>query len=288
MTAKIVFTQDIPGEREWLEYRLGSKSLQTRSSGLWKTISNSNNIFEIPPEDDFSDLDIKNNLTYKSVFSNCLGIHDKNWVYSKNLITDLAFSNNPNLETFQVFTFGRSATEFTESILYSKYKKLKPHYTIKNEHQDQKLLELLKIKKPFVVFLYRKNWWDWIISTYVGHNTGMPHFDINWDELLFTLTSEIIDEFEDYAKQTWNYWCNIRVANPDLSCYLLETSEIITKYKDFPSEHKKLSYDKEKIISNYSEMKDIFYNQYYNRWKFFEKNARRHLLKMGCQTELPI
>ena len=286
--SKIVFTQDTPGEREWLEEKLQCKSLQTRSANLWTEIDSSKDvIYEIPYSDeDIPELD---GDTYKSAYSNGVSLYDRRWVNAEKLLTDIEFNDTASLNSdyFQISTFGRSGTQFLEVILRKRYKQLSHHFSI-HEGRHEKTLDYFNNEKCSMFFVYRKDWWGWLTSTFIGSPLGMPHYNssINWNDVAPTeLTEEHFLTYEDYIKDTFDIWCNLRTLFPEHDFHLLEYSNIVTDYAD-RSDHKKIEYNKKDLITNYDEMKEYFEVNFLPRWRKYEHNAVGHLLAMGCKTKL--
>lgn len=293
---KVVFTRDVDGERDWINSKFpGYTNLETIHSGKWFSNDSSTAIYEIPYSDEFSsDIDFKNIETYKSLYpaDEDIILIDRNWCNASNLLYDITFSTFQDLpnEFVQTFTFSRAGTEFVESLLSQHYKTLFYHYRINIESKNTNMLNILKNKTDITIALvYRNNWWEWAISNIIGRQYGQVHYDNNilgWDFAIPISLSDIdFATLETEIIHTWSFWCSLRNIFPQHDFYLLEFSDNIKRYSSKTS-HSRVLYDKTKLIANYQETKEKFELQFLPRWKIMEHNSVKHLLEMGCKTNL--
>lgn len=123
MTYKIVFTQDVPGERDWLYSHFPEhQNFQTRYSGLWPhhfpIDTGSDTVWEIPAEDkiDTSNIDCDKIL---SVYSPDKELNVSRWTDStKVLHNSILFGDSPKSPYAQVISIPRSGTLMLASILW--------------------------------------------------------------------------------------------------------------------------------------------------------------------------
>jgi hypothetical protein len=290
MTNKIVFTQDVPGEREWINSHFpGYINLETVHSGKWPPngifADDNNLLFEYSRKDPIVDTEFVG--ATKSLYTKDIGIIDNTWIYADNLISNLDFSIPKTCnEYYQAVTFRRVGTVFTESLLRQQYKRLAAHYA---NNKDNKLVNLLtNHKNTDIALIYRDNWWEWITSCFIGHNYGFHHHDtqIDWASLpAIELSESVLDQHYQLCKTNWNFFCNLRVLFPDRIFYLLEFSDMIEKYSAY-TDHKKIIYDKKQLISNFDLMHNIFNLRYKNNFETITKRCCSHLVKMKCITNL--
>lgn len=290
----IVFTQDLPGEREWLAKKFpGFVNLETINSQKWPTdyplAGIDNHLYEIAVSDQFDNLKDCSMPKYKSIFSNSVDhlIKGKWWNISDHVLHDLTFSNTLKSNNYIILNLPRSGTLFVKSLFDLKYTEYKQHESIGLYEQLVSLASLIKEKQLTVVLVYRKNSWDWVTSNIISFRSNFYHYDSYRENLInnFNATVEEIDKMLEIQISTWNFWCNLKCAIPDLNCYLLEFSETIPKYQHL-SNHIKIPYNKEKIILNYHELKDLFDVKYKEQFEETIVYGVRHLKQMGCKTDL--
>ena len=292
-----MYTQDTLKERDWIKNQfLNYTHLETVNSGLWDTKFPTNsklgNLYEIAYSDNFTyDQLINCDLpSVKSVYDKSLGLIDKNWTYADRLLTNMSFSSNPlaSLE-YQIITFSRSGTVFLESLLNEKCSELRPHMPVGSLSSNQKAKELFDRHPNInIIIIYRKDWWNWLTSQFIGEQVGFYHHasNINWQTISpMVIPHDYIQTKQESIINTWNFLCNLRVQLPNYSFYLLEFSDIISKYQGY-STHTKIAYDKHKLISNFFEVERIFNTQYKSQWEKIEKRCCSHLYEMGCLNNL--
>ena len=298
MKSNIVFTQDLPGEREWLKRCFpGHEILETEFSGKWpiepftQTFSA---IYEIPP-DSVMDVSAINVPKYKSLYRLDENFISPKWCQADGLlINGLKFGSVPKASIAQVLHFPRSGTVFLESILYTKcgYTRNKgwnsasptsDHYQLGGN--DTLFYEMIENVLPDIFFCYRKNWWEWCVSNCISKKYGyFHHYDsVNWDS--FSSFEIAQDHIEDLVRETtavWNAMCHFRTRYPNLNFYIFEYSELI-KHQQLTS-HQKINYDKKQLISNYSSAKDFFESKYQSQFDRWASNSLSHLQTMNCKV----
>jgi len=295
---KIIFTQDVPGERDWIQSQFpGYLNFETSSSGKWSTEfpepSDQKTLHEVGYSDHHDMASLLNcNITkIKSFYTTQpdLVINDnKHWVCSDQFVSNISYNTFIDKPKFWALHIARSGTMFVEELL-SKYRsKLSTHQGI-GPH-----LELLKVFKTAqqhpeaaIVFVYRPELWETFTSTMLARRYGYHHQDnFNWSSVdPITITVEDMLHFKDIVVSTLNFWCNLRSLLPTHSMLLLNGSKVINQYRDQVS-HSKVNYNKQDLISNYTESK--------NQWdKIFSKdlakmlnNTVTHLEKMQCKQNL--
>lgn len=297
MMNKIIFTQDMPGERLWLKNKfLGYKSLETYASGLWPSkipeYKDNNNLYEISYKDNEENLEwLKLDLPkVKSVYSindyDCL-FKSGFWSMSDSFISNLKFENTSYNNNFIILNLARSGTLFLQSILIKKLKEFTFHKSIGNYYENKDIVDQIKQNRLTVFFIYRNNAWDWCTSNVIAKKFGYYHYN-NYPKDLFKpmqINQTDIDSFIDMQISTWNFWCNLKCYVPDLNCYLIEYSNLIKEYGG-KTLHKAMPYSKQNIITNYNNMHEIFLDKYKNIFDTIMKNGSNHLKNMNCKTDM--
>lgn len=295
--SNIIFTQDVKGERGWLQSHFpGHQSLETINSGKWQgTLPNPNGdfLYEIPYSDS---IELSDYLHFpankiKSVYNNQPGFYDKNWYCAETLLSNIEFSDfeNRNNTYSIVCTFSRCGTELTEDLLLHRFKKLAPHFVVVSDQENLANVNLIKQAQDVtIVLVYRKSWWDWVISCGIKRHYGAYHYydAPDLDQFApFEITESTILERQHELIRTWDFWCNLRVELPGHDFYLLEFSDIVKNYANLSS-HQPLQYSKERIISNYHQAKQLFDEKYLDNWVTMSDRCQKHLITMGCSTDM--
>lgn len=288
MKNKIIFTQDVPGEREFLQARFpGHACLETVHSGKWATAASLPYFKEIPFSDSIDKTEKFDDETYVSLFDSAA--MQNHWLHADNIVSNIDFSVfQNNKEAYQVLTFGRVGTVFVESLFDKTCRQLSIHTTSEPSQVARTNKLLSENSDAYVVLTYRNNWWDWLTSTLISNNFGFHHYDdqIDWDQVEpFNITEEAIQSKEEQVISTWNFFLNTRLKFPNHSFYLLEFSEVIKRYQTHTA-HRAMSYDKRKIIKNYDQAEEMFNQSYLSLWKLFEHRAVKHLINLQCRTDL--
>lgn len=293
---KVIFTRDVDGERNWINKKFPDcTNLETIHSGEWYSNDSDTAIYEIPYSNEFpSVIDYKTVETYKSIYpvDDDIILIDRNWCNASNLVYDIDFSTFQDLpnEFVQTFTFSRAGSEFVESLLEKRYKTLFYHQRIKIAKFNKNMVNVLHKKTDVTIALvYRSNWWEWLVSMLITEPYGATHCNNNvqgWQyaEPIDITTADILLLQTDII-QTWDYWCNLRNIFPNYDFYLLEFSDVISRYAS-KTTHSRVLYNKEKLVNNYHETKENFEQQFLPLWKTMEHNSVKHLLEMGCKTTL--
>jgi hypothetical protein len=296
---KIIFTQDLPGERNWIESQFpGFVNLQSEFSGLWPTAvpseSVNNTLWEIPPDSniDCNELPCEKIL---SVYQYNDKFVDARWCKADTLMLNLDFSSSPKSDLAQVITFTRSGTVFLEKLLYGhlNYTELSPHYHFNSTEKDLEVIDLIDRYKPDIFVTYRQDWWAWFTSYIIAlrneftdpvtNKIKWPHRDceIDWENALpFDVPESEMTKVEQQIITNWNAICHLRTRFRSLNFYLSEFSEI-TKI-NLDRLDKPLTYDKRKLIRNYNDLEQKFKQTYLPKFRQYEENAIAHLKAMGC------
>jgi len=299
--SKVVLTQDVPGEREWLATIFpGHTNFETESSGRWGVNSpaldyNDLHIYEIPWNDHNLKLDNLSN-TYKSIFTveaSTLLNDNINWAYSDQFITTQKFSTFQNLpnQYYQMLHVARSGTVFVESLLKKQYWPLSQHVGISPDKTAE--LEITKQINDHstnltVALVYTTDFWRCLTSNVLGLRHGWHHYDSNFDWSKvdsIVITDDNIKLMENILINTWNFWCNLRNKFPNLDFYFLDGSAMISKYSQYTN-HSAIKYDKTTLIKNYHEAKELFESQYLKKWNTIAARIQKHLTIMGCKLDL--
>jgi hypothetical protein len=293
---KLIFTQDIPGEREWIEQHFPDHiNLETINSSKWgvEYCPGSKYIYEISLSDNIWP-DIPGEKI-KSIFSNNnvnLLMQDKRWTITSDRIINFEFHRNSNVthnNKFLAFTMGRSGTKFTEELLETQFIKFATHKGLCDFEGSLETVNKLSQNPIIIVLIYRKNWWEWLTSKFIANQIGYDNLNaqVDWTKVQpFNMTIDNLKHSYKISQDNWEFWCNLACSLPKHRIYLLEYSEIIGKYSNLVVKQKKMPYDKKQLISNYSEMKEIFINQYQQLFNRNQENCRQHLVAMGVETTL--
>jgi hypothetical protein len=287
---KIIYTQDLPGERDWLASQfLDFENLETEFSGKWPTkpFSNDHNtIWEIPPESmlDVSTVDC---IKYKSLYQIESDFISHRWCDSDQLlIRDLKFNSQPRSKQAQVLTFFRNGTMFLESILYETcgYVKGENHALLAAADQSKSTYDLAKKSRPDIFLCYRSDWWEWITSVLISEQFDYYHYDsdVSWEQL--TSLEILPQDFEKWAnivRTNWQALCHFRTQFPDLNFYIFEFLTLIKN--THLTKHRSINYNKKNLINNYQQAKTLFETQYLSKFQLWEKNCVNHLQTMNCQ-----
>lgn len=301
MISKIICTQDLPGEREWINSRYpGYKNLETEFSGHWPSeIPDStveSVIWEIPPDSTIN-LSNLNNTKELSLFRPCNTFVDPRWCDTEYLLTDVKFlSNRPRSKYAQIITFARAGTRFLEQILYNhlEYTELSEHKFLGTTDINQEVHNLCAEHSPDVFLIYRPDWWEWATSNFIAirnryfdtstNKMWSPHSisDINWESTqIFTVSNQELDQLPEAVKSNWNSFCHLRTQFPNLNFYVIDFFSLIQQSK-YVNLDTKIKYNKTKLISNYQTLKYRFDLEHLDNLKKFEYNAVSHLKRMNC------
>jgi len=315
----IVFTQDLPGEREWLKNQLpGCRNLETISSGLWLSSQpmdcSESLIWEVPTEHK-ADTTMWPGQKIKSLYNLNSLEQDDRWVDSDNILFDQSmFSVAPKSQKAMLFHMPRSGTMFLQSILQKKcsYELIVdrlgpdqatfPLRTIKlsREHSvphnpnfvtesqqnfGQIDYDIMSAQAPDVFFVYRKNWWEWITSNIVMDYTGPFHYnnvpDLNKVPPL-VITENHIRQLQNMMKYTFNNLCQMRIRFRKLNFYIFEFGDLIKNQA--LTEHSAIKYNKKSLFVNYDEMDALFKQKYADTFELYSRRCVGHLIKTGCRT----
>lgn len=290
MSNLICFTQDVPGEREWLSQLFPlHRNLETESSTQWGKSNNQSVIWEVP-QSDYNLIGVyglkgaKVKTVFRQNFPVCTLLNNNGWVdaeqlYLHNQVTFADTDTNIPLKKYQMFTFGRSGTVFTESLL-KKYPKVENHYVL----DDNLELIVNKCQDPatLICLLYRQDWWSWVVSNTIAEHNGFYHYHSKVDFTKLTPVKIGVTEleiFENRIKSTFNFWCNLRMCLPRHQFKLFEFSNVVKQNQDLTN-HKKIPYNSADFVIAHDDSKLLFEKQYLHRWKTFEKNSLSHLASM--------
>lgn len=298
MKSNIVFTQDLPGEREWLKTCFPAHEiLETEFSGKWPSepfVQSFDAVYEIPPDSsmDVSNIDVPK---YKSLYSIDENFVSPRWHQANRLlINGLTFGSSPRATNAQVLHFPRSGTVFLESILYTKCNYSRSiEWNPESPESDHFRLggnvvffyEMINKTLPDIFFCYRKNWWDWFVSDAISMQYGyFHHYDqVDWYSLPpFEITVDYIDKVMIETAATWNGTCHFRTLYPNLNFYIFEYSDLI-QHQHLTS-HTKIKYDKKQLISNYDSIKALFESKYQHQFEQWASNSLSHLQTMNCKV----
>jgi predicted DNA binding CopG/RHH family protein len=304
MTNLICFTQDVPGERDFINSHFPQHiNLETNSSGNWPAkmptegSSDKNFLYEIAYSDYFSHqqlLDL-NLPTYKLFYKKNPStnvLDNRHWVYADHLLHNFDFQEfRDELDPyFQVLHVARSGTVFTESILSKKYKKINHHHGVSCEDNvNAAWIDTLDInKKVTVALVYNEDIWRVLTSTKIANTYGFHHHYsvIDWENLEpLVLTNKDMLDFQSMLISSFNWFCNTRSCLPTHNFYLLEGSNLINKYSKYTT-HSKINYDKKKLISNYNEAKQEFETHFQKNLQLITFRMKNHLTAMKCRTNI--
>ena len=302
MKNKIICTQDVPGERAWVENLYPEyQNLQTEFSGLWPTavptdLADQNLLWEIPPDSLLNLHNIYNNKTL-SLYQFNDNFVDPRWCLTDSLITTQCFEHSPKLTLAQIITFTRCGTVFLEKLLYQYhgYTELSPHCMIGEVTSNQRIENLVDLHRPDIFIVYRKNWWEWITSRIIAKNlewveesVARPlwihaeHEDrFQWNDIApVELTDKIFTEQIDAIFANWNAICHLRAKFRALNFHIVEFSNLTQSKKD--NLDRPIKYEKRKLISNYDVAKETFERSYLPSILKYQTNALQHLITMKC------
>lgn len=304
---KIVFTQDVLGEREWLSSIFPRhKNFETEFSGLWPTKLPSDQgvdaIWEIPPDSRSIVVDCPGEKIL-SLYQLNLNFISRYWTQSDSFINrNIEFKRSSRSPYAQVVTFNRCGTMFLESILFNKaisrytYNKewVKVNqcpWTGKQSHHanilsaNPKFYDFVREDKPDIFVIYRDNWWDWFTSMIISIKyKQFWHYDseINFDDLTpITVNDNDLNEMNSFCSSHWNAICHFRTLFPNLNFYIVNFSTLVEENQKLTS-HNKVSYSKKQLIENYDQVKEIFVQNYQDIYSLYEQRSVRHLKNMNC------
>lgn len=294
MSNIICYTQDVPGEREWINSQFpGFTNLETESSGKWTNANSTGDfIWEIPYTDLYDVTIIKNlnNPLVKTIYRNDIDtvIHDNDILSVDRLLinSEIKFLNNTedNIKSYSMFTFTRCGTLFTESLLRQKYPATGPHYVMVGIDKINAVKSVSLDLTTRVCLNYRSNWWSWLTSQAIGVANGVLHYydNVDWDNDVCstTISTEFIDKYETYLTNTFNFWIQLRIMLPEHQFSLFRFEDVLAVHQS-NTDHKQIPYDKVKLINNYSEIKQLFDNEYLPRWQAIENRALNFLAQLN-------
>jgi hypothetical protein len=300
---KLIFTQDVPGEREWLANQFpGHVNHQTTSSTGWTqedlACAGNKNIFEISWRDPCHDELYQDNSLQriKSFFSSdpSLSVDDNcNWALSDIFVSRsqyTEFSNRSN-NFYLCLHVGRSGTVFVESLLKQHYSPLQNHIGISPDRQ--KNLQIVELIRQYqdnlaVALVYSSDLWRNFISTVLAVRYGYHHYDSNFDWsgcASIEISHYDFDNHINTLVYTWSLWCNLRSIFPSLDFYFLDGATMFDRYAKFTN-HAPIKYDKKLLISNYSEAEQEFHYKHKTTWQQKLHRIQKHLTNMKCATTL--
>jgi hypothetical protein len=300
MSNIICYTQDVPGEREWINSQFPKfTNLETESSGNWATADSLGDlIWEIPYTDSYDVNFIKNlnGTLVKTIYRNDIDtvIHDNDILSADQLLINskIKFLNNINIniKSYSMFTFARCGSIFTESLLKQKYPPTGPHYGMVGIDKINAVKSVSLDLTTRVCLNYRSNWWSWLTSHAIrAANTeltdrGVLHYNdnVDWnnDVCSTIISSEFIDEYEAHLINTFNFWIQLRIMLPEHQFSLFRFEDIVAVHQS-NTNHKQIPYDKVKLIENYLEIKQIFDSKYLPRWQSIENKALNFLKQLN-------
>lgn len=305
----VCYTQDVPGERDWINSQFpGYINLETESAGRWGTDTSSGGfIREVAKNDidccDFNFIDGLDAKFVKTIYNNNLDlvIHDNIILKADELLVNnnIKFlNNNFHIKNYMMFTFTRCGTVFTESILRQKYP------NIRHEHYGPPDFDKVDVIKEFclhnnnvrICLNYRSSWWNWLTSQIImttnknATTRGALHYsdNINWDDLKSsTINKEHFDFYEKTIINTFTFWIQLRLVLPTHQFSLFRFEDILPLYQS-KTDHKQIPYNKNKLITNYSEAHKIFTEHYLPKWQSIEKKALRFLKQLNVSPTVNI
>jgi hypothetical protein len=288
---KIIFTQDVPGEREWINSQFpGYTNFESEFSGKWPpggiSDQNTNALWEIPPD---SDLDVSS-INFEKIKSQYRSdsFVNRNWCYADSMISRLTFkSDAPRAPHAQVMHFPRAGTRFLESILFGAcgYQKTSHIGPSSNEEENNKTYQLLENTNPDIFINYREDWWGFASSLIISRKYGYYHSDTepDWSKFEpFKITQEDLDLAQHESWAIWNFLCGLRTKFANLNFYIIEFSTLV-KHQQLTT-HSKLKYNKNLLITNYDQAKQWFYSDYLENMLTYQNKALHHLATMNCVT----
>jgi hypothetical protein len=288
---KIVFTQDVPGEREWLESLFPlHENLRSEFGNTWPTAVPTDLhyplIWEIPPE---STVDVSKIAfdKIKSLYTIDDEFIANSWCESSTLLSNkLTFSHSPRSKFAHILTFTRTGTVFLEEVLYNKcgYIKKRNHSLVpdKNSDSSKTLYKFIEDRRPDIFIPYRTDWWEWLVSVMISRKYDWYHHysKVEWDKLEpFDLARDDIDLLVSMVKHHWQGLCHLRTKFPNLNFYVVEFSDIIAN--DRLTNHRAVSYNKKLLVKNYDSMKTLFEVEYLSNFRRWERNILGHFKTMN-------
>jgi hypothetical protein len=302
MKNKIICTQDVPGERAWVEGLYPEyQNLQTEFSGLWPSATpvdtaDQNLLWEIPPDSSLNldNIDGEKTLSLYQFNNNFV---DPRWCLTDSLITTQHFGHSSKSTLAQIITFTRCGTVFLEKLLYQHYDytELSPHCMVGEVSSNQKIENLVGAHKPDIFIVYRNNWWEWITSRVIAQHLEWfeessvrplwihaEHEDkFQWNNIEpIKITDQIFTEQIDAIFANWNAICHLRTKFRDLNFHIVEFSNLIQAKKD--NLDRPIKYKKRNLISNFDDAKLIFEQSYLPNIIKYQTNALQHLTTMKC------
>ena len=294
----IVFTQDVPGERDWLNSQFpGFKNLETEFSGKWPGHLFSqpcDTIWEVPPESTVDVVNV-NCDKYKSLYQLDLNFISHRWCEANKLLinNNIEFGSQPQAAKAQVLTFTRCGTVFLESILYGPggydkdrgWNKSDPttdHAFLGGD--DSVLYGLIEKSQPDIFLCYKNDWWSWATSLLICQNFDYYHYndDVRWDQLPpFEISTKDLDMLAKKVHVNWMALCHFRTQFPHLNFYIIEFSKLI-KHADL-TDHQGIKYNKKNLITNYFQTQTMFEDIYLPKFRRWQHNCLGHLQTMRCQ-----
>jgi hypothetical protein len=301
MTNIICHTQDIPGERKWINSNFpGFINLESESSGKWPAeVPSGKFIWEVPYSDPPNLEFIKklDGVAIKTVYSNDA---DTIFLDSKFLERDqllinnnIKFLNNQHdIKNYMMFTFARCGSAFTESLLQKKYPPARAkHYVLNSSDSKSEVVKTFcKDTSTLICLNYRTNWWSWLTShalvianKHLTERGVLHHFDnINWetDPCPTVIDEDFFNKYEFFLVNTFNFWIQLRVILPNHQFSLFRFEDLLPIYST-QTDHKKIPYDKHKLINNYNQTKKLFDEKYLPRWQAIETKALKILADLN-------
>jgi hypothetical protein len=295
---KIIFTQDVPGERDWVNSLFPEyTNLETSSSGKWLSTFPKNDdqssLYEIAYSDYHKVADLLNcgiDRT-KSFYGTdpLLVFKDNNhWACSDDFISNVEYQPFVDKPSFLALNLARSGTAFVENLL-RKFRLQHRRHSVTGTYSE--LVDIWREAKDHpdvaLVIVYRQELWESLVSNVLGWHHGFHHrneFDWSLVKPVAIDTSDML-QFEEMVISTLNFWCNLRSLLPTHSFLLLDGMEMIRQYKDIV-DHSKVSYNKRDLVSNYSEAREKWYSEFNENLSRMFNNAIGHLKKMNCKQNL--
>jgi hypothetical protein len=288
---KIIFTQDVPGEREWINSQFpGYVNFESEFGGKWppEGISEQNvdAIWEIPP-DSTVDVSSVSFEKIKSQYQPDTFINHA-WCNTDRLLSNLNFKTNlPRSTHAQVVQFSRSGTRFLESILFGAcgYQPTKHVGPSPDANETNKVYQLIENLRPDIFINYRNDWWGFATSYMISKKYGYYHCDTepDWSKFdPFEITRMDMDRLRSEVCSIWNFLCGVRTKFTDLNFYIIEFDNLI-KHQQLTT-HTKLKYNKNLLISNYFEAAQWFQDEYLESMLTYQTKALHHLTSMNCTT----
>lgn len=274
-----IFTQDILGERDWLNKQFKNfKNLETLHAGQWK--EQKNTIYEICNYEPL--LPVYNvDQTLKSLYQlteyNTM-LYDQSWIFSDCLRVHPRINLIPNHSKFNknlvVLSTSRSGRQLSEKILNNKYEKKLPHFVVDT---NQNLLESLRLICPVtdfnIIYIYRENWLEWFLSVIIAHRIqekqqlrGFPHGQKIDYTSIYPITVTKIEMFDVIKRFTalFNFWCNARLMLNGANFYITSYEKILEHHSEYEipniynTPNDSYNKDKSKLFANYNEIQNFF------------------------------